>query len=153
MGVRQRVLNISSVFSVKMRLAEVGITGLLSCSHPFRHTADTGNISDINKFNDNKFTSMYRCKFLWHLGSGWVYSTSFLLADMQARAQIWPGYLPCFIGRDWTDYGPGLSINCRIFMPTSNSPDNTRYHSVIVMTLPPTPPPALVAQGHAQTTE
>lgn len=70
MGVRQRVLNISSVFSVKMRLAEKGITGLLSCSHPFRHTADTGNISDINKFNDNKFTSMYRCKFLWHLGVG-----------------------------------------------------------------------------------
>lgn len=63
---------------VKMSLLEVGITGVLSCSHPLRHTADTGNISEMNKFNDNKFTTTRWCKFLWHLGSGWVFSTSFL---------------------------------------------------------------------------
>lgn len=112
---------------VKMSLLEVGITGVLSCSHPLRHTADTGNISEMNKFNDNKFTTTRWCKFLWHLGVGGFLVLPFF-ADMQASS-IWPGYLPCFIGRDWTDYGPGLSINCRIFMPTSNSPDNTRYHS------------------------
>lgn len=86
---------------VKMSLLEVGITGVLSCSHPLRHTADTGNISEMNKFNDNKFTTTRWCKFLWHLGVGGFLVLPFFGRHASQLNLTWLSSLFYWSGLNW----------------------------------------------------